>query len=799
MTAVEDLTLEQARIDKIRTQIALHLDRTITTSALAHDWSTGMYAHDIVPLLEHLQQIGAIEPVDDGFRAVLPFAALVPLDRLQRDGDTQARIETNADHVARLVAAIERGEDLPPVELKRDDKDRFWIGDGFHRVDAHVELDRDSIRAVITRGDERDAFIHNVRRNARNGLNFSNADKRFYVERLLRDPEWVTWSDHKIADDAGVSHTFVGNVRKELAASGNGFQIDPDQRQFERGGKVHTMDTAGINDGRPPSRPAGRTLEADRDPEADDRQGDPDQPDPSSGTSRLVMELKRGQQLMQANRDAVLAIFEDRGPTVQFGILTREAERKKIPLRTLTRTLDALVEDGTVAKNEDLYTRAARQPADSDEVTDEQRAAVLNLYTDKDATLHYNILNNRARNARIPLDVLIKTLRALTREGRLTLDGRMYARVAAPAADDGLSNQVGEDTPDADTMPDRDAQILAALRYGKANVAALRMRINLKIENPDEYVSDGELHVTLAAMVEDGALDPPVDGMYALPRDPAGSAELDTPGSDPAIAELNATFDPDAVSIANGSIDTGAWHRCVEIARKLVAAGLWDGHARLTIYQAYDVHDALFGINPVDPANLRRADHDVVPGWVGYVIEARDDASNDSDADVVREETGGGLRDTVQIARDKIATGVNVKRRWLTFAELMKYSDVRDITIGEQAVAAMLDAGTLASQHDPARNCTVYQAPEYDALRADTEAGLAASRFARAITDVCDAASIASSLDTAALVNWSEASRATIRAAVEEAQACMTGLEAHLLIIAAELDRIDADNAQPAA
>lgn len=69
-----------------------------------------------------------------------------------------------------------------------------------------------------------------------------------------------------------------------------------------------------------------------------------------------------------------------------------------------------------------------------------------------------------------------------------------------------------------------------------------------------------------------------------------------------AVDELNARFDRDAITIL-GRSDDGAEHRAIEIARRLVAAGVWDGQEPIQ-FNAYALHDKLFGVNAVEPADL---------------------------------------------------------------------------------------------------------------------------------------------------------------------------------------------------
>ena len=90
--------------------------------------------------------------------------------------------------------------------------------------------------------------------------------------------------------------------------------------------------------------------------------------------------------------------------------------------------------------------------------------------------------------------------------------------------------------------------------------------------------------------------------------------------------ELDARFDHDAITLA-GRTDNGAWHRAIEVARSLVAAGVWNGTDRIE-FDAYALHDRLFGVAAEDPGNL-------VAG-VDYVVSedaAPEGAAHPSDAD----------------------------------------------------------------------------------------------------------------------------------------------------------------------
>ena len=44
------------------------------------------------------------------------------------------------------------------------------------------------------------------------------------------------------------------------------------------------------------------------------------------------------------------------------------------------------------------------------------------------------------------------------------------------------------------------------------------------------------------------------------------------------------------VKIGRGSSDQGAYHRAIDVASQLEAAGLWDGESTIVIHDAYDTH-----------------------------------------------------------------------------------------------------------------------------------------------------------------------------------------------------------------
>lgn len=177
----------------------------------------------------------------------------IRIDAIRTDGGTQPRGEMLLDVVLDYGADLERGVTFPPVVVFYDGTDH-WLADGFHRLDAHRQIGRETIEAIVHQGTVRDAQLASFGANHAHGQRRSPGDKRRAVETMLRDPEWQTWSDRVIAERCKVSHTFVSKVRAEttgnVASSRKG-----------RDGKTRRLPAATIPPPLPPQPPTAAEEE----------------------------------------------------------------------------------------------------------------------------------------------------------------------------------------------------------------------------------------------------------------------------------------------------------------------------------------------------------------------------------------------------------------------------------------------------------------------------------------------------------------------------------------------------------
>lgn len=146
--------------------------------------------------------------------------SIVPVSMLVLDPALQCRAAgvdagTVSEYADTLKAAkSEHGEPFPPLEAVRVDGVAY-LTDGWQRHAAAELAGLANVHVRIVDGTRRDALMAAAKANATHGLPRSNADKRRAVAILLQDEEWCQISNRDAGVVVGVSHTYVGNLRKE--------------------------------------------------------------------------------------------------------------------------------------------------------------------------------------------------------------------------------------------------------------------------------------------------------------------------------------------------------------------------------------------------------------------------------------------------------------------------------------------------------------------------------------------------------------------------------------------------------
>lgn len=162
------------------------------------------------------------------------------LDSVRLDGGTQPRAAMSKNVIEEYGAFITDGAVFPPVTVFYDGAE-YWLADGFHRFQAHREINALEIEADVKQGSKRDAVLYSVGANSSHGLRRTNEDKKRAVKVLLEDSEWAGWSNRDIARRCAVSDPFVMTLRSSLLT------VSSEERTYTtKHGTQATMNTSNI-------------------------------------------------------------------------------------------------------------------------------------------------------------------------------------------------------------------------------------------------------------------------------------------------------------------------------------------------------------------------------------------------------------------------------------------------------------------------------------------------------------------------------------------------------------------------
>ena len=152
----------------------------------------------------------------------------IPLEAIDLDQGYYPREELDEGRILEFRELLRDPESaglLPPVEVVPHPTvpGHFLCPEGWHRIHAYLDEDRLTIPAVILPPGT-DVFVHAVQRAAITAKPLSRIEKRSAVTRLLE--EHPDWSNHQIANVAGVSRPFVASLR-----AGGNVTPPPDARR----------------------------------------------------------------------------------------------------------------------------------------------------------------------------------------------------------------------------------------------------------------------------------------------------------------------------------------------------------------------------------------------------------------------------------------------------------------------------------------------------------------------------------------------------------------------------------------
>ena len=139
------------------------------------------------------------------------------IENIEATQATQVRTKLNKDIIDQYQEDLEDGAVFPPVIVFAEEGSaRHIFADGFHRLLAYVNAERDMIEVEVHIGGMHEALMYALSANRVHGLRRTNADKVNAVVLALKDPAISQHTQQEIADICGVSrHTVQRTEHKQ--------------------------------------------------------------------------------------------------------------------------------------------------------------------------------------------------------------------------------------------------------------------------------------------------------------------------------------------------------------------------------------------------------------------------------------------------------------------------------------------------------------------------------------------------------------------------------------------------------
>lgn len=136
------------------------------------------------------------------------------------DMSLQTRCGTDIDTIGNYAEAMSDGAQFPDVTVFTDGE-RYWLADGFHRVEAARRIGRTTVSADVRKGTEDDAVVFGGTANNKQGKRPTRADVQHFMEMVWERREAVfggTPTGGNMAEKCGVSRsTATSFVNARLA------------------------------------------------------------------------------------------------------------------------------------------------------------------------------------------------------------------------------------------------------------------------------------------------------------------------------------------------------------------------------------------------------------------------------------------------------------------------------------------------------------------------------------------------------------------------------------------------------
>jgi hypothetical protein len=139
------------------------------------------------------------------------------LSELDRSGLCQSRVKADTERLIEYKLVWEAEEAQFPPCIVYQDGDKYYVADGFHRIQSKMlarletRQEQRTIECEVRQGTMQDAITYSLGANLRHGLRPNTADKkRAILLYYSLKPEHCAHSNNEVSKAVGCSHTFVG-------------------------------------------------------------------------------------------------------------------------------------------------------------------------------------------------------------------------------------------------------------------------------------------------------------------------------------------------------------------------------------------------------------------------------------------------------------------------------------------------------------------------------------------------------------------------------------------------------------
>lgn len=153
----------------------------------------------------------------------------VPIRAIEFDESVQVRVSLDQATVLEYSERMRAGELFPAVQLF-EDKEKLFIGDGWHRLAAAKKLGYATFPACVSTGGRLAAIRFALSANASHGLPRSQADKLKAI--AVAALQFPNVSNREVARLCAVSEGFVRTHRTSCVANAPGTRIGADGKRY---------------------------------------------------------------------------------------------------------------------------------------------------------------------------------------------------------------------------------------------------------------------------------------------------------------------------------------------------------------------------------------------------------------------------------------------------------------------------------------------------------------------------------------------------------------------------------------